>query len=92
MSKYIDADLLRNALLEHKAKTPLGYERHNEIVQLLGIIDRQPEAKVFSVDFLEKDLREYAEQKFQNGEIEFAHGILKAVCRIKDVAETELEV
>ena len=38
------------------------------------------------------DLRAYAEAKFQNGEIELAHGILKAVCRIRQKAdETRLE-
>lgn len=85
MSKYINADILRKEIIEHKEKTPSGFERNNEIVQILGIVDRQQEAKVLSIDFLEKDLRDYAEQKFQNGEIELAHGILKAVCRIKDV-------
>ncbi len=46
MSKYIDADVLRTQILEHKQKTPSGFERHNEIVQILGIIDRQPPADV----------------------------------------------
>lgn len=31
-----------------------------------------------------KKLREYAEQKHRNGEVELANGILKAVCFIKN--------
>lgn len=43
MSKYIDAELLRKEILEHKEKTPSGFDRHNEIVQILAILDRQPD-------------------------------------------------
>lgn len=43
MSKYIDAELLRKEILEHKEKTLSGFDRHNEIVQILAILDRQPD-------------------------------------------------
>ena len=49
-----------------------------------------PLAMKFAVyDDIIKDLRKYAEIKFQNGEIAMAHGILKAVCKIKQKADEE---
>ena len=48
-----------------------------------------PLPKSFDIGFLEKDLREYADSKFQRGEPELANGILSAVCRIKALAEKE---
>lgn len=42
-------------------------------------------------DDIINDLREYAEKKFQNGEIEMAHGILKAACKIRQDYESEMQ-
>ena len=42
-------------------------------------------------DDIINNLREYAEKKFQNGEIDIAHGILKAVCKIRQDYESEMQ-
>lgn len=87
MRKYINAEVLRNDILEHKRKMPPGYERHNAMVQALAVIDRQPAVQLANVNDIIQDLREYAEKKFQNGEIDMAHGILKAVCKIEQTID-----
>lgn len=51
-----------------------------------------PSAITFTIyDDIINNLREYAEKKFQNGEIEMAHGILKAVCKIKQDYERKIQ-
>ena len=41
--------------------------------------------KYINAENAENTLRQYAEQKHANGEIELANGILKAVCKLKTI-------
>lgn len=90
MSKYINADVLREEILEHKQKTPSGFERHNEIVQILGIVDRQQKAEVISFDdirkIIDEELKDISAMKPEDGENEITVDVMKqhysTECRI----------
>ncbi|WP_304508936.1 hypothetical protein [Anaerotignum sp.] len=47
--------------------------------------------RYIDAEIAEKSLRQYADQKHANGEIELANGILKAVCKLKTLPAAELK-
>ena len=83
MKKYIDSEVLRKDILECRIQIPPNRGWYTAMAQALDVIDHQPSVQLADVNDIIQDLREYAEAKFQHGELEMAHGILKAVCRIK---------
>lgn len=48
-------------------------------------------AKYINIETAENSLRQYAEQKHANGEIELANGILKAVCKLKTLPSADVK-
>ncbi|WP_313528763.1 DUF551 domain-containing protein [Anaerotignum sp.] len=48
-------------------------------------------ARCIDAEIAEKSLRQYAEQKHANGEIELANGILKAVCKLKTLPAADVK-
>ncbi|WMI81922.1 hypothetical protein [Anaerotignum sp. MB30-C6] len=48
-------------------------------------------ARYIDADIAEKSLRQYAEQKHANGEIELANGILKAVCKLRTLPSADVK-
>ena len=87
MKKYIDADKLRNDILECKRKIPPGFERHNAMVQALAVIDHQPAVQLVDIDDIIRDLKRYAEVVISSGEVKAGQSILTAAYRLKQTTD-----
>ncbi|WMI80922.1 hypothetical protein [Anaerotignum sp. MB30-C6] len=48
-------------------------------------------SKYIDAEIAENSLRQYAEQKHANGEIELANGILKAVCKLRTLPSADVK-
>ena len=48
-------------------------------------------ARYINIETAENSLRQYAEQKHANGEIELANGILKAVCKLRTLPTVDVK-